>query len=222
MFIVSKPILILASVTLLAVTGGCIPLGVLMDKADPTTPAMYVPVKENLVVLVEDYQNPALVEIIAEHMNRQIGEELIAHTVAPVVNPDKLSVLRSERAEEYKKMKITVIGSEVGARQILYVDITQFSMEGASGSEAVKAHAEARVKIVDCITGQTRWPRDGTSAGYLVIVDLPFGADLHNVNTSSVRNALGAELSTRIAKLFYEAPLMKSENVPSYPESDMR
>jgi len=222
MRIALKPYLFLACLALPLASSGCIPLGILMDKVDPTEPAKYVPARENMVVLVEDYQNPALVEVIAEHMTREIGEELIAHNVAPVINPDKLSVLRSDRNDEYKKMKIPAIGAELGARQILYVDITEFSTEFAPGSEAVKAHAEARVKIVDCITGQTRWPRDAVSTGYLVIVDLPFGEDLHTVNASTVRNALGAQLAAHISRLFHEAPLKNSQDVPSYPESDLR
>lgn len=218
-----KPLLRMMFSTIFLATGGCQAVAAILDKTgDPTEPAKYVPDHDNMLVLVEDFQNPGLIEIEAEHMNRLIAEELVAHKVAPVVNPDRLSVYHSEHQDEYRKMQIPTIGSVVGARQVLYADITEFRVDSMAGSDARKGHAEARVKVVDAITSQTRWPRDATAAGYQVVVDIPFADDSKNVSEIVVRNALSKELASRIAKLFYNAEAKEQEPTPSYPESDLQ
>lgn len=185
--------------------GGCAPAGALLSKVmpDPTVAAKYVPQRDNMLVVVENYQNPATVMEAAEQMDRQIAENLIAHKVAPLVNPDRLTELRTDHPDKYRKLDIPSLGKTMGAGQVLYADVIHFDTESAVGSQMVKAHAEARVRIVDCKTGQTRWPQD-TSGGYPVTVDLPFRPTGNGVNEGYIREALARELSDRVSKLFYD------------------
>ncbi|HWE02128.1 MAG TPA: hypothetical protein VG326_06920 [Tepidisphaeraceae bacterium] len=202
--------------------GGCQVLAAAADKLgpEPTDPAAYVPEKDNLLVLVESYHNPSSVEVIAEHIDRLIAAELIYYKVAPIINPDRLTVVRHANETTYRQMKLYDIGRQVSARQVLYVDITAFDIESAVGTEALKGHAEAHVKIVDCITGQTRWPRDATQEGYPVVVEIPFAADAQNNSEVVVREALARELSGHIAKLLYAHASGQASDAPSYPETD--
>lgn len=201
---------------------GCQPIAAVLDKmpGDPTIAAVYVPAHDNMAVIVEDFQNPALIEEAAEHIDWLIANELIEHKVAPVINPSRLTVLRTSDPAGYRKMKIPQIGQEIGARQVLYVNVNSYAIESAVGTEALKAHAEARVKVVDCVTGQTRWPRDATSAGYPIMVDIPFLADNQNVNETKVRGALAQAVAMRVATLFYDATSDEPTPAPKYPESD--
>src|SRR5580704_982568 len=82
--------------------GGCQALAAALDKTgDPTEPAKYSPNKDNMLVLAED---------------------LIAHKVAPIINPDRLTALRDEHREAYRKMQIAEVGKSLGAAQVLYVN----------------------------------------------------------------------------------------------------
>jgi hypothetical protein len=211
-------------VTLLACAGGCVAVAAALDKAggDPKEPAKYKPEQQNLAVLVEDYANPAVVELLADHMDQLIGEELIANKVAPVVNPEKLTVFRLDHPDTYKKLKIPAIGEKLGARQVLYVNVTDFTVTSAGGTELLNGHAEARVKLVDCITGSTLWPRDATSAGYPIVVELPFDANGQDVSAPTVREAVAKVLSSKVARLFYDATIDQPDPAPKYPESDLK
>lgn len=205
-----------------AATGGCQIVSIIMDRStEPTEAAKYVPTKDNLAILVEDYSNPAVLELLDEHMNHLIAEELVANKVAPVVNPSLLTNYKANRGEDFHKINIPAVGKALGAKQLLYVDVKTFKVETANDADIVKGTAEAHIKIVDCTTGQTRWPLDAPSAGYPVSVILPFGADLTEINNKTIRNKLGDALASRVAKLFYEAPSKSSEH-PSYPETELR
>jgi hypothetical protein len=185
--------------------GGCGAGGALLSKVmpDPVVPAKYVPQHDNMLVLVENYQNPATITEAAEQMDRQIAETLVAHKVAPLVNPDLLTQLRTDHPDKYRKLEIPALGRALGARQVLYANVIQFATEPAVGSQMLKAHAEARVRIVDSKSGETRWPQD-TAGGYPVSVDLPFRPTGDGVDEGYIREALARELSSRISKLFYD------------------
>ncbi len=203
---------------------GCQPIAAIMDKTggDPTEPAHYVPAHDNLAIVVEDFQNPALIEEAAEHIDWLVAMELMEHKVAPIINPNKITVLRTSNPHAYRQMKIPAIGATVGAKQILYVDVTDFTIQSAVGTDALKAHAEARVKIVDCVTGRTRWPRDATTAGFPIAVGIPYAADDENVSDVKIRAALSQALASKVARLFYEATLDASGSAPRYPETDFQ
>lgn len=218
-----KALLKLLGCGLLATIAGCQAIAAVLDKAspDPTEPAMYAPTKDNMLVLVESYQNPASVEVIAEHIDRLIAEQFIAYKVAPVINPDRLSNLRTANPAAYKRMKIPAVGREVNASQVLYVNIGSFTIESAAGTDALQGHADAHVKIVDVVSGLTRWPRDATSDGMAVAFDLPFAADAQITSEPKVREALAQGLAEKVAKLFYEHTVGQSRDAPSYPETEM-
>ena len=203
---------------------GCQPIAAVLDKVpgDPVISAVYVPAHDNILVIVEDYQNPALIEETAEHVDWLITNEFVQHKVAPVINPNRLTVLRTSDPQAYRRLKIPQIGRELGARQVMYANVTEFTVESAVGTDALKAHAEARVKIVDCASGQTRWPRDATSAGFPISVDIPFAADDQNADAPEVRTALAQALATRIATLFYDSSTDEPSPAPKYPESDQQ
>src|SRR5437588_4399468 len=118
---------------LLGCLAGCALVGAVGDKSmpDPVTPAAFVPPKDNMLVLVENFDNPAAVAQVAEQVDRQLTYELVQHRVAPVVNPDRLVELRLGKSRVYDKMKIADIGRAVGAKQILYADQVDFTVEQA-------------------------------------------------------------------------------------------
>lgn len=210
-------------VAMVAGVGGCQGVAAILDKVtpDPVDPAAFTPAKQNLLILVESYQNPASIAVVAEHMDRLIAEDFITFKVAPVVNPDRLTNLRTGKPEEYRRLSIPQIGATLGAEQVVYADVSDFNIQSAVGTDALKAHADARVKVVNCKTGQTIWPRDATSAGFRVSADVPFVADAQNPDEPQVREALARALAQNIAVLFHPHTVGRNSDSPSYPEVGM-
>ena len=99
-------------------------------------------------------------------------------------------------------MEISAIGREVGAHQVMYVDVRDISFEQALGTQMVKAHAEARVKFVDVASGGTLWPVE-TNGGYPVALDSPFANVAKGTTETDIRNQVSRSLANQIAQLFY-------------------
>src|SRR5947209_17437620 len=85
--------------------------------------ADYAPPKEPLLVLVENYRHSADLQPAADQLGNLVVEDLKAHKVGPIVDSNALYTLRSERPNEYQKMKIPDIARYVGAKQVIYVDL---------------------------------------------------------------------------------------------------
>jgi hypothetical protein len=213
------PLLFFIALLLCAMAGGCALVGAVADKVsgDPQVPAQYVPQKDITLVLVENYQNPSSAAIASEQLDRQIASDLIEHKVAPIVNPDRVSEVRLHNPQMFNKLDIAGIGRTFGARQVLYVDVRSFNIEDAIGGEMVKASAEARVRIVDAVTGRTLWPVE-SQAGYPVSLQTPYIAIKEGVSESKVREEATRALGDRIAKLFF----VSTEETPTDSQLSMR
>ena len=169
----------------------------------PAVEAKYVPAKQPMLVLVENYEKPST-EASGEQIARLLVEQMKLFEVAPTVNLEKLHALKvSMKPDEFSKMTIPAIGRACGAEQVLYVHLSESGIENVAGSQAVRAQMSARVKIVDAITGNTRWPQD-LSSGYPVAVETGW----QRVNTENeiqeIRRGACYTMADRIAKLFYK------------------
>jgi len=189
-----------------ASVAGCVVAGVVASKLSPppTTPAAYKPAQQPTLVMVENYQNPDLVEVHAERLNRDISNEFTEHKVAPVVPPQQLMELKASKGEAFARMDIPAVAKSLGARQVIYVDLVKFSVGPPSGSDMVKGEAEALVKVVD-ENGQTLWPRE-SSAGRQVKVETPYLRTDTGVDEAGVREQIYQKLADHVARLFYDAP----------------
>ena len=184
---------------------GCQVGGALAYKLSPmpTVPAEYKLAKQNTLVFVENYQNPDLVQLQADRLEREITGELVDHKVVPVVAPEKLLDLRNGKGEAFHSMDIPAIARPLGARQVIYVDLVQFTVEPQPGSEMMKGKAEAMVKLIDVQTGHTLWPRE-TSVGRQVKVETPYLRPENGATPDAVQEEMFHTLADKIAKLFYD------------------
>ena len=186
------------------VAGGCAAGGALLYKLSPppTVPAEYKPAKEPTLVLAENFQNPDLVQVQADRLAREISQELLDHKVVPVVAPEKLADLRGAKGESFHSMNLPAVGEAVGARQVIYVDLSQFTVDQQPGSNMNKGKATAMVKLVEVPSGHTLWPRD-TSAGREVKVETPFVRPGEG-SPDSIQEEMFHTMADKIAKLFYD------------------
>ena len=195
---------------ILFLLSGCQAAGVLAYKlhGPAKVPAQYVPQKTPMLVLVENYEHQSSVNAHADLLAHMLVKELGERKIAPIISLEKLQELRDARPGEFPTMSMASIGRELGADQILYVqlhrtDVTPM-MGAAGGSDALTGQTSASVKVVDVATGDTLWPGGISSdAGYPVSAATKLAA--HNgANVADVRQRMYVQLGHDIAKLFYK------------------
>ncbi|MGB7159196.1 MAG: hypothetical protein WBD40_14100 [Tepidisphaeraceae bacterium] len=199
---------VFASFILLAsslLSAGCVPVAALHYKIkgpDPI-PAQYVPAKEPMLVMVETYKGSVAGYSEAETLARYLMVELTEHDIAPLIPIEKLYALRTNKPDAYRTMSMTAIGREVGAKQVLYVDLQQSAIGAPPGSELIKGRVAVQVRVVDVETGDTRWPAQATE-GIPLGYETPLPRANENATEAIVRAKMHSAMAERIAKLFYK------------------
>jgi len=169
---------------------------------EPPIAAQYVPKKVPTLVLVENYRSPDELILDGDQIAHQVGDELKTEGKMDLVDPDKLVPLREEDPAKFRAMSCQAIGRQVGARQIIYVDLVESAVTGDMTQTVVHAHAMARVQVVDVATGKPLWPSDASHG-----TELEAKMDYDPTDSSkamSMRTNMLTQLSSRIAKLFYK------------------
>ncbi len=167
----------------------------------PKVPAKYVPKKEPMLVLVENYENPSVTYVASQQLTAALRTDLERNKVAPLVDADKIVELRDMNPDAFKKMSIPQLGKSVGAKQVLYINLQSLNVEG--DGVMVRGVAQGQVKIIDVTTGQTLWPTD-LAAGYELLLQTPFARVEERSTEQNVRNQLVTGVSDQVSKLFYK------------------
>jgi hypothetical protein len=211
-----KPIAVRAiALALLCGAGGCQYVGAVLGKVteDPKTPAEYVPTRETMLILIENYRNPDSVAIVSDRLISDVAVQLTAHKVDQLVDPKALFEFRSAHPDTYQQLKIPELAKKLGARQVLYGDLVEFDWNSAIASGMIKGQAKVIVKIIDAQTGETRWPQDA-SPGEIITVETPTVPATGDADTveQGLKDTLVNRLSLKIAELFYEHPEEPEDN----------
>src|SRR4051794_38460402 len=118
------------------------------------------------VVMVENYQDPVSVigdsEQLARYIEADLKEAGKKKPLVPLISSTKIYDLRSNEPVLYQKLKITEIGKSVGAKQVIYVELVSSNVQQMIGGDTLRGVAAARVKIVDCSNGTTKWPQEAS------------------------------------------------------------
>jgi hypothetical protein len=190
------------SVLLFVSITGCTVAGAIAGKVvgPPPVKPQYAPPKDKpMLVLVENYRNPAAVAVDGRHLALRIEEELRRYDVVPVVPAETLEAVRADPA--YAKMTIPAVGRAAGAGQVLYVNVTALSVERTVGGDMLRGHAEVAVRVVDAASGATRWPTDNP-AGHPVPIQTPWVRQGEGANEASLRDQMCRQAAGYIVKLF--------------------
>jgi hypothetical protein len=183
--------------------GGCAVGGVWQSIFGPNKiKAKYVLPKVPTLVLVENYRNPAVSQIDADLVASELCDQLKQNNLVPLVDPDKLTAVRDTDAAKYHAMSQVDLGRAVGAKQVIYVELLESSVEADSTESAARGRVSADVRVVDVDTGLTLWPLD-SAQGYPLSADVPYNrADPDRV--TAMHAQMLAQLSDALAKLFYD------------------
>ena len=185
---------------------GCTALGVAAYKlhGPAKVPAKYVPQQRPMLVLVENYQHQSSVNAHADLLGRMLVKELEARKIAPLVSLDRLQELRDARPREFATMSMASIGRQLGAEQILYVQLHNSDVQPMAGGDALSGQTAASVKVVDVATGDTLWPGGIVGeGGYPVAAGTKLGTR-DGGTIQDVRQRMYADLTHQIARLFYK------------------
>jgi hypothetical protein len=190
---------------LIVTATGCNILGFVADKTTTgeTKDANYVLPSEPTVVIVENWRNPTGAAIDAEQVQREVSENLASHQIGPQIDPTAVIDLKSRR-RDFGKLSIAEIGKLVGAKQVVYINLTNTSLTAAEGSDSYTGKVTARVKVVDTESGEARWPTDSVE-GYPISISTPVATARNESDRNELREKLLAAASDRISKLFYKA-----------------
>ena len=203
MHVMRHMIRVVVAMALPLAASGCNLLGFAANAVGPPpVQPQYVPRKEPILVLCENYKDPGATYLESEQLERLVAHELVANDVAPPVGADTLAQLRGDRAAEFARMSITQIGRATGAMQVLYIHMERTSTDVAEASEMLKGSGAARAKLIDVATGATLWPTD-TPEGRYVSAESPMLHAGETTTPQSVRAGVQRELAEKIVQFFY-------------------
>src|SRR5256885_8044222 len=181
---------------------GCNIVGAVAAKVlgnPPVKPEYAVP-QEPMLVLVESYGRSNDLQPAADELANLLAAELKEHKVAPLIEGDQLLALRSERPAEFNAMKIPDVGKALGATQVLYVDLRQCDVNSIPGADVINGKIEAKVRVVDVATGQTKWP--STGEGHTMRAETDYVRNEARQTPLAVRNQMLEDLALAIGQLF--------------------
>jgi hypothetical protein len=184
---------------------------------DIPTDAEYNLARVPTLVMVENYPNAdesaddadILARYIIQNLNKNLNEKEKKKEekkkLAPIVFVDtmKLYDLRTLDANKFHKMKIQEIGRRVGARQVVYVSLDSMSVQSIGRSEMMRGVGSARVKVVNCVSGQTLWPQE-SGGGYPVGFESNIVTPQQDITYHEAQDKTMRAMAKNISQLFYK------------------
>lgn len=198
---------ILIALALIGALGGC-KLGAIF-MPEPKTAAKYKFTKgKKVAVLIDDYMSPAVNPGMKPALAQKIAAALLE---GEALRPGDL--IAAEAVDQTakdgpggKKLSIQHIGKEVGADLVVYVNITDFSLQSDPDNPLIFPKAKAYVKVVEVTTGERLWPID--LAGEPLETSGRMEGDLasDSADNSKWSDQLTDQLAVEVAMLFFDHP----------------
>lgn len=186
----------------LLLISGCAVAGLAAAKfgAEPAIPAEYVLPPVATVVFVESPRVP-IGQIVSGMIADGVTAQLTRYNAAPMLPADRIQQVRMKNLRGFAKMSVQSIGREAGAEQVIVVELQQYAVETATGSDIMRARATALVKVVSAVNGETLWPVD-LIRGYPVSAEVPETRQSDGASEATMRSDLNSVLSLEIGRLF--------------------
>ena len=178
-----------------------------------TIKAVFVPQDRPTLVLVDDPQmrlgDPSLPLYIASSIGLELQREKVITEVVPL---EKLVALSSQLGEKYARTPVSRIGKQLGARQVIHVNIDVVDFGHDPG--LLRPVAEAQVKLIDSDTGKRLFPQledaETTdvaalpSPGRVVRTELWFRHQDDERTLRAIRRKLADHIARDVARLFHD------------------
>jgi hypothetical protein len=134
--------------------------------------------------------------------------------IPSAVEPKQAIALTRQKEGNNKPMSIGAIGRELDCQQVIYVQVTAFSLTGAGEFEAtmtstgvgVTPTAKVSVKVIDVVNNVRTYPFSDLGGRELMATLREVDPDKLRtvVQKRNVEDQLAARLGDNIAKLFYK------------------
>ena len=199
-------ILGLAAAASLLATAGCAQMAILfMVDTEPKVPAEFKLPKGKTALLIDDYMVDLDGENIKEQMAAKMAELLQTNRAvekAALIPYETVKTLKTE-APDGRRYSIQRLGKELGAENIIYINISQFELQSDPDSPLIRPAGAARVKVIAVGTGERLWPVD--LAGQSVQAQGRREAEVLEAQSQQKwTETLADMLATDVAELFYE------------------
>jgi hypothetical protein len=202
---------------LLVAATGCKDLGFVADMIVPeTVPPAHKIKKQRTAILIDDPRHllvdPSLTGVVAERIAYELARKN-ALRKDDIIPYRKVRDLEASLGEAYGTTPVDRIGKELGAQQVIHVNIEAVELGTAPG--VVQPSAAAAVKVIDAANSKRIFPVDATTRdleglaasnrGELVVVEERYilKADMQPGEPGVIMRQLADTLGRRIARLFY-------------------
>lgn len=192
-----------AALLILTTLSGCAAAGAIIGKTipEPPVPAEYVLLQTPVLVIAETKSSDTMTQLDGDRLSRLVSNEIYEYQLAPTIETDELVELRDRLLSKFKSESIQSIGRQVGAEQVVYVEILNVGVGTSAGSDVVKSVASAQVKVIDVASGQVVYPDDSAS-GRLVNFQTRPARLTSEMSPASLRGEALDGLAHNIVKLF--------------------
>jgi len=182
---------------------GCVLVGAVAAKTipPPPVPAEFIPAPVPLLVIAENKSADTMTMLDGDRINRLVTNEFEEYLIAPTINPDELVAMRDRMLSKFDEQSIQSIGRQLGAKQVLYVDVSGVGVGTASGSDIVRGQASAQVKLIDVESGRVIYPEDSIGGRQVSFQSQPARIK-SGMSPASVRGEALEGLAHNIVKLF--------------------
>jgi len=175
--------------------------------------AEYTLLEVRTVVFIDDRRNVLPRTLLRTSIGEAIARDLLARKLVPsIVSPRDAIALARQKESGTKPLSIAAIGRELEARQVLYVQVTGFTLSGdgevTGGAFGMRPTAVCRVKVIDCEENRRNYPIGDIGEGGRQVTSRIREVDPESIRSvagrRSVEDQLAARMAIDIAQLFYE------------------
>ncbi len=180
-------------------------------------PAHFTPTTNRLAIIIEPRSGIDVHPLFAQGLHEKIIELLAEQDVNERVAPYAEQLELRQTARGYASWSIQRIGRELGAEQVIYIEVTSFVMRRAPNYPTLEPRVAVQVKVIDANTvpgtSPRLWPTDGDGYELTMMRLQREVADRDEIDAEAVK--LGRDLAQHVARIFYEHSL--EETIPKEP-----
>jgi hypothetical protein len=114
-----------------------------------------------------------------------------------------LDNLQGTDPEAYRHMQITEIGRACGAKVVVYMNLNSANIDSPQGGSVARGELLGYLKVIDCSTGETRWPV-GDTKGWQVAITTPWEQTPNSAAQVKLREELVQNTATLVSQVFYD------------------
>ncbi|HOF18142.1 MAG TPA: hypothetical protein PK082_04470 [Phycisphaerae bacterium] len=177
------------------------------------------PSGKKILVFVDDPYFKVDYEPLKAELANRINQRLVANKVAAATIPYDRFVDLLAATPDFNRLRVSEVGSRLGADLVLYVQIDQFSLRDDPANPLWHGRLRTSVRLVRSDAPQSEdlrlWPLDRKEGYPVPEQTVPESANTSPTYGAELARLLADGMADRIAKLFYEHTVPVGSEEPS-------